>query len=157
MGSSRPSDSRASVLAKESVMVNVVTPYQWVHFTLTQAAVRIEWPRSILGAIPIEQLRLEVPLPELHRFRMTHTLIPSRLLVVAVLATLLVIFDLPPYVVGITVMLVIWFLLLTIVGAVEIHHTGGRSTIPVCLLQRRATQGFIEQVGRVTGPRGAQP
>lgn len=154
MGSSPPFDSRASVLAKESVMVNVVTPYLWVHFTLTQAKVCIEWPRSILGAIPIGQTRLEVPLPELHRFRMTHTLIPRRLLVIAGLISLLVILDLPRYLIGIAVMLVIWFLLLTVVGAVEVHHAGGRSTIPVCLLQRRSTEDFIEQVWRATGTEG---
>ena len=157
MGSSRPSDSQAPVLAEESVMVNVVTPYQWVRFTLTDAAVCIEWPVSILGAIPIRQARLEVPLPELHRFRMTHTVIPSRLLFVAFLTSLLVILDLPRYLVGVAVMLVVWFLLLTVVGAVEVHHARGRSTIPVCLLQRRATKDFIEQVWRVAGAGGSRP
>ena len=157
MGSSRPSDSRAPILAKESVMVNAVTPYQWVHFTLTSTAVCIEWPVSILGAVPIRQARLEVPLPELHRFRMTHILIPSRLLVVAALAALLVILDLPSYLIGIAVMLIIWFLLWTVVGAVEVHHAGGRSTIPVCLLQRRATQDFIEQVWRTAAPGRSPP
>ena len=146
MGSSRPSDSRAPVLAKESVMVNAVTPYQWVHFTLTQTVVRIEWPVSILGAIPIRQTCLEVPLPELHRFRMTHTLIPRRLVFLVVFTSLLVILDLPRHLTGIAVMLVIWFMLLTVVGAVEVHHSDGRTTIPVCLLQRRTTEHFIEQV-----------
>ena len=156
MGSPPPA-SRAPVLATESVMVNVVTPYQWVHFTLTPAAVCIEWPVSILGAIPIRQTRLEVPLPELNRFRMTHTLIPRRLLVVVALASLLVVFDLPSYLIGAVVMLVIWFLLLTVVGAVEVHHDGGRKTIPVCLLQRRATEDFIEQVWRTAGTERPPP
>lgn len=151
MGSSWPSDSRAPILAKESVMVNAVTPYQWVHFTLTQNAVRIEWPVSILGAIPIRQTWLEVPLPELHRFRMTHTLIPRRLLFLVFLTSLLVIVDLPRYLFGVAVMLVIWFMLLTVVGAVEVDHSGGRTTIPVCLLQRRATEDFVEQVWRTAG------
>ena len=157
MGSPRPSDSQVPVLAEESVMVNVVTPYQWVHFTLTHAAVCIEWPVSILGAIPIRQTRLEVPLHELHRLRMTHTLIPRRLLFVAVVTSLLVILDLPRYLVGLAAMLVVWFLLLTVVGAVEVHHAGGRSTIPVCLLQRRATLDFIEEVWSTAAPGRSQP
>ena len=131
MGSSRPSDSRTPVLAKESVMVNVATPYQWVHFTLTNTTVCIEWPVSILGAIPIRQTRLEVPLTDLQRFRMTHILIPRRLLFAAVLGSLLVMLDLPRFLTGVAVALVIWFLLLTVVGAVEVHHTDGRTTIPV--------------------------
>ena len=151
MGSSRPSDSRAQVLAKESVMVNAVTPYQWVHFTLTPTAVRIEWPVAILGAFPIRKTQLEVPLDELDRFRMRHILIPSRLIVVLALASLLLTFDLPRYLIGVAVMAVIWFVLLTLVGAVEVHHAGGRSTIPVCLLQRRTTQGFIDRVSSATG------
>lgn len=157
MGSSRPSDSRAPVLAKQSVMVNAVTPYQWVQFTLTESAVRIEWPVSILGAIPIRQASLEVPLPELHRFRMTHKLILRRLLFLVVLTSLLISLDLPRYLFGFAVMLVIWFLLLTVVGAVEVDHSAGRTTIPVCLLQRRATEGFVEQVWRTAENQRSPP
>ena len=157
MGSPRPSDSRAPVLVEESVMVNAVTPYQWVHFTLTHTAVCIEWPVSVLGAVPIRRTRLEVPLPELHRFRMIHTVIPRRLLFVAVLASLLVIVDLPRYLVGVAAMLVLWFLLLTVVGAVEVHHAGGRATIPVCLLQRRAAEDFIEKVWSTAGAGKSSP
>ena len=157
MGSSRPSDSGTQVLAKESVMVNAVTPYQWVHFTLTPAAVSIEWPVSILGAIPIRQTRLDVPLAELLRFRMTHAIIPRRAAFVVLLATLLVILDLPRYLFGVALMLVIWLLLLTVVGVVEVHHTRGRSIIPVCLLQRRATEDFVDQVWRVAFPGSPPP
>lgn len=135
-------------------MVIVVTRYQWVHFSLTRDAVCIESPVSILGAIPIRQTRLEVPLPELQGIRMAHKLIPSRLLVVAVLVTIPLMLDLPRYFIGATVALEIWFMLLTAIGTVEVRHAGGRSSIPVCLLQRRTIQSFIEKVRRAADSLG---
>lgn len=154
MGSSQSSDSPTSVVAKESVMVNVVTPYQLVHFTLTNTLLRIEWPVSILGVVPIRHTQLQVQLSELHSIHMAHTVIPIRLIVVAVLASLPFLFDLPPYLIGGISALAVWFLLLAVVGAVKVQHAGGRSTIPVCLLQRRASQRFIEQVWGAAGRDG---
>lgn len=158
MGPSLPSEARTDVLARESVMANVVTPYQRVDFMLTPTALRIAWRESILGVIPVRSACLEVELPDLLQMRMTHVFIPTRLIVAALLGSLPFLADFPRYLNGIMIALGLWFLLLGVVGAVEVYYTGGRSVIPVCLLQRQATQDFISQVWRAAGVTGrSQP
>lgn len=151
MGPSRQSEARAPVRAYEKVMVNVVTPYQTVDFSLTADDLSIEWPRSFLGVVPIGRARLEIPLSELLSMRLIHTVAPTRLIVVVLLASLLVVFDHPRWLSAIIMILGIWFLLLAVIGATEVIHTGGRSVVPVCLLQSRTARDFIDEVDQATG------
>lgn len=153
MRSSRPTGDQGAMLAEESVLVNVVTPYQAVHFSLTPDAVRIDWPQSILGIVPVGRVGLDVPLDDLERFRLTHTLILSRLLVFAAVASIPFLIDLPRWGIGIIVILAAWLLLVSVVGAVEVRHAGERTVIPVCLLQSKAVRDFIDQVDQATWPR----
>ena len=157
MGSPRPSDIGAPVLAEERVMSNVVTPYQTVHLVLTDRDLRVRWPQSLLGVIPVGETSLTVPLSELHGFRMTHTMIFGRLLVALVLGALPFVVDVPRWLVGFILVLAIWLLLVAVIGALEVIHGGHRTVIPVCLLQKGATTRFINEVMLVqrSGDRGS--
>jgi hypothetical protein len=142
---------RRSLPVDESVMVNVATPYQHVSFSLSESGLSIEWPRSILGVIPVRIDHLDLDLPDVSSIRLTHTVIPTRLAVAIGFLSLLLIVDLPPFAAALTLILGIWFLLLSVVGAVEVIHTRGRSLIPVCLLQRRSVEEFVSQVWATAG------
>lgn len=145
------SSSRNSVLVEESVMVNVATPYQRVSFSLNGSDLGIQWPHAILGVIPVRLDRLDLPLSDLRSIRFTHTVIPSRLALAIGLVSLLVVFDLSRWIASLVLILAIWFLLLSVVGAVEVVHAEGRSTIPVCLLQRQAVKDFVARVWTTAG------
>lgn len=150
MGSSS-SRVRHSLPVEESVMVNVATPYQHVSFWLDESGLRIEWPHSILGVVPLRVDHLDLRLSDLSSIRLTHTVIPTRLAVSFGFLSLLLIVDLSRLAAAFTLVLGIWFLLLSVVGAVEVVHTKGRSLIPVCLLQRRSVEEFVSLVWNTAG------
>lgn len=146
MGSSGV-DAPGSALTEESVMVNVATPYLRVGFALTGTDLRVSWPETILGLIPVRLSRLAVPLTDLTSIRFRHKVIPTRLAIVILLVSLVVIFDLPRFAIALGVVLAVWLLLVSIVGVVEVADSRGQWTIPVCLLQKRAVIEFIRRVG----------
>ena len=132
-------------------MVNVATPYQRVRFELARDDLHIEWPQSILGVLPVRLLRLQIPLVDLQSIRFTHTVVPTRLVLALGLALLPVVADLPRLLTSFAVVLAVWFLLLSIIGCVEVVHAEERTTVPVCLLQKRSVVGFLARVPRAGG------
>ena len=153
MGSPWPSDLQAPVLAEERVMANVVTPYQTVHFTLTSQNLNIDWTRSFLGVVPVGESSLAVPLTDLQEMRMSHTVIPPRLVLALALGALPFVVETPRWLVGFVMVLAIWMLLVSVIGAVKISHGASRTVIPVCLLQKHAVEQFVEEVWQVVSTR----
>ena len=148
-----PSRAAARVIAEDRVMVNMVTAYERVRFTLTDRALEADWPVPLLGVIPVRRVRRRFPLETIRSVRLVPVVFPSRFVVVVALALLPIVFALPVAVAAFTGLLAVLFLLLSVVAAVEIVTDERTSTIPVCALQRRNVSEFIAAV-RATLPDG---
>jgi hypothetical protein len=67
------------------------------------------------------------------------------------LALVSVVADLPGLLTSFAMVLAVWFLLLSIIGCVEVVHAEERTTVPVCLLQKRSVVDFLARVPRSGG------
>jgi hypothetical protein len=146
MGVTPPGKDTGQTVARTTVMVNVVTAYERVHFTLDREHLTVQWPVTLLGVVPVGIRHYVTPLSAITGMRLVRVLLPSRLLVAGLGGLLLVALDLPGWLAGLVAAVSLGFVLLGVVAAVRIEAESGSETIPVCYLQRRRVAEFIARV-----------
>lgn len=125
------------------VMTNVVTAYQRAVFTLDADRLVVKWPVTVLGLFPYRRATVVTPLTDLETIRMVPKFFADRLAVAAVLGLLAGLSGWPPWVAVPLALVAAWLIPLSWVAVVQIDGATGRTTIPVCWLQRRSVEHFI--------------
>ncbi len=132
-----------------TLRTNTVTFFARSRVRLTPDRLELDVPRMLLGLVPFDRIRSVHPLSEIADIRVTTEIHPARLLIAAGLWAAAVAAPLGTVLRIAVIALAFCFFFVGIIKALRLDdRSGGRTSVPVCWLQRGVAAALVRQVDR---------